>query len=112
MKSFSESVKLTDEQFIAEHGKQEEQYNVLKTIEAKISAIEAAHQTLQEAYRSSSLLAEVSPSDDAILRLAAKAMGNPMLYEDLKGDFPIHTEAEDWINFARVLLAAPTGERK
>jgi len=45
-------------------------------------------------------------TNDDILRLVAEKLGNPLLFEDLKGDFAIHTEASDWINFARALLAS------
>ncbi|CAN7644579.1 hypothetical protein [Paraburkholderia terricola] len=45
-------------------------------------------------------------TDDDILRLVAEKLGNPLLFEDLKGDFAIHTEASDWINFARALLGS------
>lgn len=45
-------------------------------------------------------------TDDDILRLVAEKLGNPLLFEDLKEDFTVHTEAEDWIKFARALLSA------
>ncbi|MFM0405250.1 hypothetical protein [Paraburkholderia dipogonis] len=45
-------------------------------------------------------------TDDDILRLVAQVLGNPLLFEDLKQDFTVHTEADDWIKFARVLLSA------
>jgi hypothetical protein len=48
--------------------------------------------------------------DDDILRLAAQVLGNPLLFDDLKQDFTVHTEAGDWIKFARAILAAqPVG---
>jgi hypothetical protein len=45
-------------------------------------------------------------TDDDVLRLAAQVLGNPLLFEDLKQDFTVHTEAGDWIKFARALLSA------
>jgi len=42
-------------------------------------------------------------TDDDILRLAAQVLGNPLLFEDLKEDFTVHTEACDWINFAQAI---------
>src|SRR6185437_3108490 len=44
-------------------------------------------------------------TDDDILRLAAQVLGNPLLFEDLKQDFTVHTEAGEWIKFARAILA-------
>lgn len=45
-------------------------------------------------------------TDEQIYVLAANAMGNPMLVKDLRGGFPIHTEPDDWLKFARAILAA------
>jgi hypothetical protein len=45
-------------------------------------------------------------SDDDVLRLAAQVLGNPLLFEDLKQDFTVHTEADDWIKFARAIEQA------
>lgn len=49
-------------------------------------------------------------TNDDILRLAAEVLGNPLLIEDLKQDFTVHTEARDWVKFARALLAATSAQ--
>ena len=46
-------------------------------------------------------------TDDEILQLVATVLGNPLLFEDLKQDFTVHTEADDWIKFARALKEKP-----
>lgn len=45
-------------------------------------------------------------TDDDVLRLAAQVLGNPLLFEDLKQDFTVHTESTDWVKFARAIEQA------
>jgi hypothetical protein len=43
---------------------------------------------------------------ERIAALAAEAIGNPLIAEDLLGDFPVHTEMDDWEKFAALVQQA------
>lgn len=42
-------------------------------------------------------------SEEGTLQLVAQALGNPLLFEDLKQGFAVHAEPSDWLKFSELI---------
>lgn len=51
-------------------------------------------------------------TEEQIFDLVGEVLGQPLIAEDLREGFTVHTEPRDWVNFARALLAASQAEKK
>lgn len=55
---------------------------------------------------------KAGPSDERIFEIVGEVLGQPLIADDLREGFTVHTEPRDWVNFARALLAAPPNRQK
>lgn len=51
-------------------------------------------------------------TDEEIFEIVGQVLGQPLIADDLREGFSVHTEPRDWLNFARAILAAPQPKEK